>query len=72
MAEFLHMGGYAWYVWSSYGVVTGLLVYHYVSPLCKRRALLRELSAEAAARRDNGGDDDGGDDDGNTKTAARA
>ena len=27
VAEFLHMGGYAWYVWGSYGVTfLGLLV----------------------------------------------
>ena len=25
MSEFLSMGGYAWYVWGSYGVTFGLL-----------------------------------------------
>jgi len=26
MSEFLHMGGYAWYVWGSYGVTFALLI----------------------------------------------
>lgn len=44
MIEFLHMGGYAFFVWSSYGVVVVLLIYQYLSPLIKRRQLLRNMA----------------------------
>ena len=47
MAEFLRMGGYAFYIWCSYGVVAALLAYQYFAPLRKRRKLLAELAAQA-------------------------
>lgn len=40
------MGGYGFYVWCSYGVVTAVLVYQYFSPLVRRKKLLAELAAE--------------------------
>lgn len=52
MAEFFGMGGYAFFVWSSYGVVAAVLVQQYAAPLIRRRRLLRELAdadADAAA-----------------------
>ena len=49
MADFFHMGGYAFYVWSSYGVVAAVLVYHYLSPLLRRKKLLEELATELPA-----------------------
>ena len=51
MAEFLYMGGYGFYIWMSYGVVVVVLVYHYFSPLRKRKKLLEELAAELPRRR---------------------
>jgi len=45
MAEFFDMGGYAFYVWLSYGVVGVVLVYHYLSPLVKHKKLIRELKS---------------------------
>ena len=50
MAEFLSMGGYGFYIWLSYGVVVVVLVYHYFSPLRKRKKLLEELAAELPRR----------------------
>ena len=50
MAEFLSMGGYGFYIWLSYGVVVAVLVYHYFSPLRKRKKLLEELAAELPRR----------------------
>lgn len=47
MAEFLRMGGYAFYIWCSYGVVAALLAYQYFAPLRKRRKLLAELATQA-------------------------
>jgi heme exporter protein D len=50
MAEFLHMGGYAFYVWWSYGVVGVVLAYHYFSPLVRRKKLIRELASSPLNR----------------------
>ncbi len=38
------MGGYAFYVWSAYGVVGVVLVVNLLHPLRRRRLLLREIS----------------------------
>lgn len=48
MAEFFGMGGYAWFVWGSYGLVAAVLLQQYIAPLLRRRKLLREL-ADAGA-----------------------
>jgi len=37
MTEFLHMGGYAWYVWGSYGVTFACLAIEIIV-LLKREA----------------------------------
>jgi len=41
MSEFLAMGGYAWYVWGSYGVTFGLLAAEVI--------LIRKRSRETKA-----------------------
>ena len=41
MSEFLSMGGYAWYVWGSYGVTVLVLVFEVIA--LRRRA--REAKA---------------------------
>ena len=41
MSEFLHMGGYAWYVWGSYGITFLVLLIEVI--LVKKRA--RETKA---------------------------
>jgi heme exporter protein D len=42
--EFLHMGGYAFYVWTSYGLALLVLYLNYVIPIRSERALIRKLS----------------------------
>jgi heme exporter protein D len=37
MSEFLHMGGYAWYVWGSYGVTFACLAMEIIFLLRKSR-----------------------------------
>ena len=37
MSEFLHMGGYAWYVWGSYGVTFACLALEIVLLLKRSR-----------------------------------
>ena len=47
--EFLHMGGYAFYVWTSYGIALLILLVNVVLPLRQRRKLLTDIAR--AARR---------------------
>ena len=47
MADFLHMGGYAFYVWTSYLVVLVLLLWHFLAPLNRARSLLRAISLQS-------------------------
>ncbi len=57
MKEFFAMGGYAFYVWMSYGIALVVLVANLIAPLSQRRRLLgdiarrrrRERRAEAQA-----------------------
>ena len=49
-SDFLAMGGYALYVWGSYGVVFGLLVLEMVLLILRKRGILRELMRSAARR----------------------
>ena len=47
--EFFHMGGYAFYVWTSYGIALVVLLLNVFGPLRQRRKLLNDI--ERAARR---------------------
>jgi heme exporter protein D len=44
LEEFLHMGGYAFYVWTSYGLTTVVLLYFIIAPVVQRKQLLRQLA----------------------------
>ena len=43
MSDFFHMGGYAFYVWSSYGLAFLLLTYIFVSPILARKNTIKAL-----------------------------
>lgn len=43
VSEFFHMGGYAFYVWSSYGLATVLLVWAFFSPMLSKKNIIKEL-----------------------------
>ncbi len=43
LAEFLHMGGYGFYVWSSYALTLVVLAANLISALRRHRRLLRDL-----------------------------
>ena len=45
--EFFHMGGYAFYVWTSYGITLLVLVANVVNPLRQRRKLLTGIARTA-------------------------
>ena len=44
--EFLHMGGYASYVWSSYGIAALLLIINIVLPVLHHRRQVRKLQRQ--------------------------
>ena len=41
--EFFAMGGYAFYVWTAYGVTLAVLVANLVIPIVQRKQLIRQL-----------------------------
>ena len=43
LAEFLNMGGYAMYVWPSYGIAAAILIANIVIPVQKHRLLVSRL-----------------------------
>ena len=52
MKEFFHMGGYGFYVWTSYGIALLVLVANVLSPILLKKKLLSELARrEKRARR---------------------
>ena len=52
MKDFFHMGGYGFYVWTSYGLALLVLLANLLSPILLKKKLLRELARrEQRARR---------------------
>ena len=52
--EFFYMGGYAFYVWMSYGLALIILVVNLLLPIWHRKRLLAEFARKARrARRQN-------------------
>ena len=47
LAEFFHMGGYAFYVWSSYALFAVVIAYNIAAPIRRAREVRRRLRAEA-------------------------
>ncbi len=45
LAAFFHMGGYAVYVWSAYGIFAVLMAANLIQPRLARRKFLRQLRA---------------------------
>lgn len=44
--EFLHMGGYGFYVWTSYGIAAVVLIANVIAPMFARRELERRLARQ--------------------------
>jgi heme exporter protein D len=51
LVDFLHMGGYAFYVWLSYAVVALMLAINLIVPLRRERRLRARLQREFAHER---------------------
>ena len=48
--EFFRMGGYAVYVWPSYGLALVVLYINYVLPIRHEQKLIRKLSRQQAGK----------------------
>ena len=44
MNEFFHMSGYAFYVWSSFGLTFVLLVWQILQPLMQQKSIRRSIA----------------------------
>ena len=51
MKDFLYMGGYAFYVWTSYAIALIVLVANLVAPVVQRRRLLADMARRARRAR---------------------
>ena len=47
MSEFLVMGGYAFYVWGSWGISVGVLILMAALPLISQRKLINKIAKQA-------------------------
>ena len=43
LEEFFHMGGYAVYVWSSYGLAFIVMLLIFIKPITARKQILKDL-----------------------------
>ncbi len=43
MTEFFHMGGYAFFVWTSYGLATIILIANVILPIQRKKEILNTL-----------------------------
>ncbi len=43
MTEFFNMGGYGFFIWTSYATVGLLLTYHYFAPMLRHKTILKSL-----------------------------
>ncbi|EIJ43312.1 heme exporter protein CcmD [Beggiatoa alba B18LD] len=53
MSEFFNMGGYAFYVWTSYGLAFIVITANVIVPLNHKRELLQSLTRRMR-RKENG------------------
>ena len=44
MSEFFHMGGYAFFVWLSYGLATVVLIANIIAPMRRKKMLMRTIN----------------------------
>ena len=51
LKEFFDMGGYGFYVWSSYGIAMIVLLANVLSPILQRRKLLARLARRTRRER---------------------
>lgn len=53
MKEFFQMGGYAFYVWMSYGITLVVLLVNFFIPMYRRREILKGIARKARRKTRN-------------------
>ncbi len=43
MSEFLNMGGYAFFVWTSYGLAAIILIAHIILPMQRKKEIIQSI-----------------------------
>ena len=51
MSEFLNMGGYAVFVWSSFGISFVVLLLNVIVPVMRRKQLILDVSSHIKRKR---------------------
>ena len=51
MKQFFYMGGYAFYVWTSYALAFVVLMANLLNPILRERKLMRDLARKARRAR---------------------
>lgn len=51
LQAFFAMGGYAFYVWTSYGICFAVLLANLILPIVQRKKLLRDLALKQKRQR---------------------
>jgi len=51
MSEFFHMGGYGFYIWTSYGLAFIVLLANFIIPLQQEKVLLRTINRKLRRKR---------------------
>jgi heme exporter protein D len=51
MKEFFAMGGYAFYVWTSYGLALVVLAFNIIQPLLHKRRALKRIARQVRRSR---------------------
>ena len=46
MAEFFNMGGYAFFVWTCFGLTAAILVYNAIQPVFRQQQIKREIKGQ--------------------------
>ena len=47
-AEFLHMGGYAYYVWPSWGLTFAVLLWQFLQPKLANKRIIKQIQRQIA------------------------
>lgn len=50
MSEFFHMGGYAFYVWTSYILVLVVMLANFIIPIQREKKLLQQIARQIRRR----------------------
>ncbi len=53
ITEFLHMGGYGAYVWSSYGITAVVLLWQVFGPIIQRKQIIKKLARKIKRQKVN-------------------